>query len=275
MQLPGNDNILRGGWAQPKDTAWIGASGHSQLAPCQSICQTPQRRPCAITALLSFTDLAVFPPGAPTQEPIIRLGTGTIQGGERVALTGPSGIGKSTLLRGLVRLNPISAARYQINEQDGRTLAPRTLRRACTYIAQVPMALAGDAIENGRLALHYGGPLVEAWEAQVSAMLLMVGLEEVHWRKEAGSLSVGQRMRLAIARGLLVNPSILLLDEPFAPLDTAARDIVLEALSKWVDADHALVAILHERSDVERLATTVWEMPDRITLRAAAMEVTP
>lgn len=201
---------------------------------------------------------------APT---LVDLPTLTIQPNERIALIGPSGIGKSTLLRGLVRLQPITAASYHLGVDDALAMSPRTLRRRVAYLPQVPVALSESVLEDLRLACSFAGPLPHDWKTKAESTLLQVGLEREHWTTDPARLSVGQRMRLALARTLLGDPQLLLLDEPFAPLDPASREELMVFLLGWSALpDHAVVAVLHDPGLATTFATTRWELTDRSTL---------
>lgn len=185
----------------------------------------------------------MYPPADPSGRSLAQLNHLALNTGDRAVLTGPSGSGKSSILRGLVRLYPITATEYRVLGDDALTLSPRKLRRTVCYVPQVPMALPGDALENCRLAMAYGGPVATDWSAKAEAALTAIGLASEHWKKPAEELSVGQRMRLAIARAVVIEPSVLLLDEPFSPLDADARHVLETFLAGWVKAGERAVMV--------------------------------
>jgi len=191
----------------------------------------------------------------------------TVQANERVALVGPSGIGKSTLLRGLIRLQPITADRYRLGEDDALAMSPRVLRQRVAYLPQVPVALSDSVMEDMRLTLSFHGPVPHDWRTRAELTLLQAGLDREHWTTDPSRLSVGQRMRLALARTLLGGPQMLLLDEPFAPLDPASREELMVFLYGWSAIDnHAVIAVLHDAALATTFATSRWELSDRATL---------
>lgn len=224
-------------------------------------------------ALLQCDSLRIAAHPGEAAPTLLELAALSIQPNERIALIGPSGIGKSTLLRGLVRLQPIAAARYRLGDDDALALTPRQLRRRVAYLPQVPVALSDSVLEDLRLTFTFHGPLPHDWKTKAEQTLLQVGLDREHWTTDPGRLSVGQRMRLALARTLLGEPQLLLLDEPFAPLDPASRDDLMLLLHGWSALpNHAVVAVLHDPGLATRFATTHWELSDRTTLRVTHAE---
>ncbi len=167
-------------------------------------------------------------------EPVLDRISFHIRPGQQVALMGPSGIGKTTLLGLLLRL-------YKPNEgeiyYDGRPLSELeigSLRRRIGYISQKETLLSGTIMEN----LLYGNP--EASEEDVVRAARTAGIHDFisglrgGYREKVGekggNLSEGQLQRLAIARALVKNPDLLLMDEPSSALDGIAEKSVFQAL---------------------------------------------
>jgi subfamily B ATP-binding cassette protein MsbA len=178
-----------------------------------------------------------------------------IQAGEIVALVGPSGAGKSTLVNLLPRFFDPDSGRVAIDGTDIRDLKLRSLRALIGIVTQ-DTVLFNDSIRNniayGRLDL----PLERVREAAAAAyadefiMQLPNGYETVIG--ESGvRLSGGQRQRLAIARALLKNAPILILDEATSHLDTESESLVQKALSNLMQGRSTLV-IAHRLSTVMR-----------------------
>jgi lipopolysaccharide export system ATP-binding protein len=147
--------------------------------------------------------------------------------GEIVGMLGPNGAGKTTLLRILAGTLAADAGELALVGEGARlslTAEPlhRRARRGLGYLPQEPSAFLGlDARENLAAVLELRGRSPGAARSEAEAMLGEHGLESLA-RQRAGTLSGGERRRLELARLLAIEPSILLLDEPFKGLDRAA-----------------------------------------------------
>jgi len=222
--------------------------------------------------LLTVTDLRIAPSPGASVPPLVQLPGLEVAAGARVALTGRSGVGKSTLLRGLVRLQPCEAASFTIRGEEATDWPVRQLRQQLVYLPQVPQALSESVWEDCRLTLSFQGRVPADWKAQAAVAMRQAGLAEEHWATDTGRLSVGQRMRLALARVLLLSPVLLLLDETFAPLDPASSEAVQGVLRDWVQAgDRALIFVAHDVALAEVFATVRWELADSRTLRCTPL----
>jgi tungstate transport system ATP-binding protein len=147
---------------------------------------------------------------------VLRIDQLTIRSGEIFGLVGPSGAGKSTLLRLLNFLEPPTAGRilYRGQPLDGR-ISPDLLRRITT-VFQRPLLLSGSVAYNVAFGLRLRGR--RNVTPAVQAALQRVGLWELA-RTPVHTLSGGEAQRVALARALVLEPDVLLLDEPTANLD--------------------------------------------------------
>ncbi|HYP49152.1 MAG TPA: ATP-binding cassette domain-containing protein [Thermoleophilaceae bacterium] len=166
------------------------------------------------------------------------------------ALLGPSGSGKSSLLRLLNRLADPDAGCVRFRGQDVRDLDPLTLRRRAVLVPQLPAPLPGSVASN----VGYGPGLLGR-DVEPSRCLALAGLDESYAEREAGKLSVGEQQRVMLARALALEPEVLLLDEPTSALDEGARDAVEGALAGL--AGLSMVIVTHDRAQAERLAERV------------------
>jgi subfamily B ATP-binding cassette protein MsbA len=175
--------------------------------------------------------------------------------GQVVAIVGPSGAGKTTLLSLLLRLYEVDVGAILVDDIDIRHVSIASLRGQVTIVPQEP-TLFGDSIaENIRYGrLDATDEEVRAAAAAANALgfidELPEGLATIVGERGV-KLSAGQRQRIAIARALLRNPRILLLDEATAALDNESEALVQEALSRLMVGRTTLV-VAHRLTTVER-----------------------
>jgi putative ABC transport system ATP-binding protein len=163
-------------------------------------------------------------------------------------LVGPSGAGKSTLLRLCNRLEAPTAGVLRFRGDDVAALDPLRHRRRVGMVFQRPVAFGGTVLDNLRVAR----PELTVDGAAVA--LDQVGLPELFLEREQGSLSGGEGQRACLARTLLTEPEVLLLDEPTASLDADAA-AGLERLTKdLAGRGTSLLWVTHDAAQAERLA---------------------
>lgn len=178
-----------------------------------------------------------------------------IRPGEHVALVGPTGAGKSTLLSLILRFHKPTEGQILIDGCRIKTYTLQSLRRQITFLPQEPFILGTTIREN----LLFGKP--DATDAEIRAALKAAALEEFVGSLPMGldtqiaprgqSLSGGQKQRLAIARALLKDAPILLLDEPTTGLDALNERDVLESL-EGLAAGRTSLTIAHRFATVRR-----------------------
>ncbi len=168
-----------------------------------------------------------------------------IHRGERVALVGANGSGKSTLLRALHGLIRPTLGTLQCDE---------AVRQAMLF--QRPYMLRASALSNVALGLWLKGVGWREARAQALQALARVGLAGVAQRN-AKALSGGQQQRLALARAWALKPQVLLLDEPTASLDPAAKREVEALMAEFAETGMTLIFSSHNLGQVKRLASRV------------------
>jgi tungstate transport system ATP-binding protein len=177
--------------------------------------------------------------------------------GEVFALVGPSGAGKSTLLRLLNLLEPPSAGRLRFLdiELGPGDAAPLALRRRVTTVFQRPMLLDRSVRDNVSFGLRLRGER-DARPA-VDAALEAVGLTGLAGQR-ARTLSGGEAQRVALARAIVLQPEVLLLDEPTANLDPA-NVAQIESIVRRLNQERGttLVLVTHNVFQAKRLAQRV------------------
>ena len=172
----------------------------------------------------------------------------TLREGELTALEGPSGVGKTALLRAIVRLDEPAAGRVLLDGTDVRELDPRALRRRVGFVAQAPVMLPGTVRDN----LAYG--LAAAEEPALAGALAATGLDLGFLDRDATRLSGGEQARVAIARALTRDPGALLLDEPTASLDPDATAVIERLLGELAGRGVGLLVVTHDAAQAERIA---------------------
>ena len=196
----------------------------------------------------------------------------TVARGELVALVGPSGCGKSTLLRIVAGLRPPTTGAVAV---DGR--AVRGPIAAVGMVFQAPVLLRWRTVrDNVLLPAELSGLDVARFRARADALLALVGLAEFG-RKLPRELSGGMQQRASICRALLLDPPLLLMDEPFGALDAMTRDDMnLELLRVWGETGterKTIVFVTHSIPEAVFLADRVVVMSPRPGRVARIMDV--
>ncbi len=188
----------------------------------------------------------------------VESATLTVADGEFVAIVGPTGCGKSTLLNIAAGLMPLSAGRIDI---FGASLG--SLNRQAGYLFQADALFPWKtALENVAIGLETAGTLSEDARARAAAWLTRVGLGSFGDRYPH-MLSGGQRKRVGLAQVLIRDPKILLMDEPFGPLDAQTRQIMGNLLLDLWNADRK--AVLFVTHDLEEAIA----LSDRVVIMSA------
>lgn len=171
--------------------------------------------------------------------PVLGPVTFTIERGESVALVGPSGIGKSTLLRIVAGIDP---------NFDGAVTRPDTL----AIVFQEPTLLPWRSTLENLTLIHPG--LADAEARRALDQVGLAGKETLF----PGQLSLGQQRRLSLARAFAGNPEFLIMDEPFVSLDADTAEAMMR-LTESLIARHrpAVLFVTHDRGEAERLASRV------------------
>ena len=178
-----------------------------------------------------------------------------VRKGEILAIVGPSGSGKSSLLRLLNRLDEPTEGNVYLEEVDYRQMAPRELRRRVGMVMQRPYLFAGTVLDNLRFGPRQRGEDLTSPPAE--ELLAGVGLSGFGSR-DVANLSGGEAQRVSFARALANSPEVLLLDEPTSAFDEdAKRDV--EAVIQRIGHEQGVACILvtHDAAQAARLAERV------------------
>jgi ATP-binding cassette subfamily F protein 3 len=206
----------------------------------------------------------------------------SIAHGEKIALVGDNGVGKTTLLRILIGLEPptggqvsrMKGVRIGYLPQNADLIGNETPWQICSAVFQELQnmqsrlrrleALLAQPEADDEILERYGR-LLDAfehaggyrYEVEIGAVLSGLGIDEVHAHRPLDQLSGGQRTRTLLARLLLEKPDILVLDEPTNHLDLQAIEWLESYLQSWPEA---LIVVSHDRYFLDRVATKMWDL---------------
>lgn len=180
----------------------------------------------------------------------------TLNAGERLGITGPSGSGKTLLLRTLAGLEPLQAGTLLL---DGRALPHWSMpafRARVVYVPQRPAWREGTVEAALRMPFAFAVRRGRAFpDDRARELLRAMGRDEEFLRQRTERLSGGEAQIVAMVRALMVDPSVLLLDEPTASLDSATARAIETLVTHWVteSPDRAYVWTSHDRAQLERI----------------------
>jgi alpha-D-ribose 1-methylphosphonate 5-triphosphate synthase subunit PhnL len=190
--------------------------------------------------------------------------------GSLLALTGPSGIGKSSLLKCIYRTYLPSSGQILYRRANGEAvdLAAAgdwdilTLRRTeIGYVSQFFHVMPRvPALEILMEPLVAGGSSRQEAQERAEALLSGIGLEKSLWEVYPSTFSGGEKQRLNIARALIVKPRLLLLDEPTASLDRACKEKIMEMILALKAEGTAMVGAFHDRDALLRLSDARYDL---------------
>lgn len=202
---------------------------------------------------ISFTDVSF---GYDASQPVLKKINLRVAPGEKIAIVGPTGAGKSTFISLLPRFYDPQAGLVTIDGIDIREFQLRSLRRQIAMILQPPLLFPFTIREN----IAYGRP-----EASVEQILSAARIAQVHdfieqlpqgyetvVGEQGSTLSEGQKLRLTIARGVLLNAPMLILDEPTSSVDSETEALIMEGLENLM-AGRTTLIIAHRLSTVRQV----------------------
>ena len=213
---------------------------------------TATDRPHAAAALRVESLVAGYEPGLP----IVRGASLTVEPREIVAVLGPNGAGKSSLVKAVAGLVPVTEGRVLLDDRDiTRLPAHRMVFEGVAFVPQTENVFTAMTIEEN---LQLSGHLLAkpARARQIAAMYALFPDLERQRRLEAGRLSGGQRQMLAVARALMIEPKLVMLDEPSAGL---SPKLVAAVFGKFAEIRGSGVTILL----VEQNARAALALADR------------
>ncbi len=212
--------------------------------------------------------------------PVVRGVTFTVRAGECVVLGGPSGVGKSSILRMVYGNYGVDGGEILLRERDTGLMQdlgagdPRLVlalrRTSIAYVSQflraVPRVPTLDVVAEPLLAR---GLDRAAARARAAELLLRLNLPRALHDLPPATFSGGEKQRVNIARGFLTDHRVLLLDEPTASLDNENRDVVVAMIREKLAAGTAILGIFHDEAVRARVAARTIDVP-AFSARAAA-----
>ena len=201
--------------------------------------------------MLKVTNLSVSYAGTP----IISDLSFEVPTATTLAITGPSGVGKSTVLQAICGLVRISSGAISVDDRDVTQLP--THKRGIGMVTQSNDLFPHLTVsQNIAFGLRMRGVSPRETSDRVEELLELVGLPDFSLR-EIESLSGGEARRIALARALAPSPSILLLDEPFTGLDDETRDVLMHQVKSILQSSSMTsILVTHDHSEADFLSSS-------------------
>lgn len=198
----------------------------------------------------------IFPTPDGTEKTAVDHVSFELQSGEIYGLLGPNGAGKTTTLRMVSGLLRPSSGRVLINEEDV-TENPEIVKRQIGYLTAntgLYMRLTvGELLEY--FATLYGLGRATT-RARIDELVEFLGMRDFY-RMRCGALSTGQKQRVSIARALIADPPILIMDEPTLGLDVLSNRVILDLIDSQARAGKAILLSTHALDEIERMCRRI------------------
>ena len=177
-----------------------------------------------------------------------------IQRGESLTVVGPNGAGKSTLLLALARLLQPSQGEIMYDGKSLKQWNELEYRRKISFVFQSPLLMDMTVEQNVALGLRFRGTPKDETRERVWKWLKQLGVESLTKRR-AGQLSGGEAQRVSLARAFVLEPELLLLDEPFSALDPPTRAQLVEDLSSVLAGEgRTAIVVTHNLNEAAKLS---------------------
>ena len=187
----------------------------------------------------------------------LEIGSLDVHKGEVLAFVGPNGAGKSTFLLALARLLKIEHGLILYADRPLGQWDILEYRRKISFVFQDPLLLDLSVAGNVALGLKFRRVPKDETDSRVNHWLKMLGIDSLA-KRQAGELSGGEARRVSLARAFVLDPELLLLDEPFTALDPPARAKLLEDLSALLAKDHrTTIFVTHDLKEAAQLGDRV------------------
>ena len=187
----------------------------------------------------------------------LRIDSLDIQRGETLTVVGPNGAGKSTLLLALARLIQPASGEIIYDGRSQKQWDELEYRRKISFVFQSPLLMDMSVEQNVALGLTFRGIPKDEISERVGEWMKQLGVGALS-KRPAGQLSGGEAQRVSLARAFVLEPELLLLDEPFSALDPPTRAKLFEDLSALLKKDHrTAVFVTHNLNEATKLSQRI------------------
>jgi tungstate transport system ATP-binding protein len=185
---------------------------------------------------------------------VLRIDALDIARGETLTVVGPNGAGKSTLLLALARLLKPVRGDIRFDSKLLKDWNELEYRRRISFVFQAPLLMDMTVEQNVALGLKFRGVPKQETDERVGRWIKALGIDSLSKRR-ADQLSGGEAQRVSLARAFVLDPELLLLDEPFAALDPPTHAQLLTDLSNLLKQDHrTAVFVTHNLKEAATLS---------------------
>jgi putative ABC transport system ATP-binding protein len=200
----------------------------------------------------------------PNESVLLRDVSLAVGAGDRLGLAGPSGAGKTVLLRALARLDPVNEGEILWQGAAVHGSHVPAFRTKVMYLHQRPVLVEGSVEHNLRLPFSFRERRHRQFDrGRIVAWLQSLGRDERFLAKQNQDLSGGESQLAGLLRALELDPQVLLLDEPTAALDALATGLVEQLIAKWFaerPAERAYVWVSHNTEQTEKMCGRIVRM---------------
>ncbi len=191
---------------------------------------------------------------------VLKIDSLEIKRGETLAVIGPNGAGKSTFLLALADLIKPVQGEILFNERSIKAWGELEYRRRIAFVFQDPLLMDMSVQDNIALGLKFRG--VKNYQEPVIKWSKAMGVDSL-LKRRAGQLSGGEAQRVSLARAFVLDPELLLMDEPFSAVDPQTRAQLLKDLSKVLAQDHrTTIFVTHNLKEAAQFGDRVAVMFD-------------
>lgn len=197
--------------------------------------------------LLRISDITLCVPDGDEERTLSKHLSFSLRTNQFALLQGPSGTGKSTFLRAIIRLHPCKTGEILFRGTSVASICPTQLRSDIVYLNQKPSFPQGSVLSALMEPFGFKQKRRTAPELlEIHRELELVDLKPAILQANVAQLSGGEAQRIAFIRTILANPDIVLLDEPIANLDEESAQLLIKRLATWVSKDkHAAIVVSH------------------------------